>query len=148
QIVHVHERQRELEERFSVCQTEVASAVEEIAKIQASLVDLSERLVETADDLHAAVQTQAEQSASCERLRALSREREEQLNRIREDHVRLQDEKTKLEVNSAQKKSNQEHLEATVHDRYTLTMSEVLPQYQDTIIEVTSGEARRQELRE
>lgn len=148
QVARVRERQRELEERLAVCQTEIVAAANEIGAIKTTLAELADRLVQNAEDLQAAVQEQAERSASCERLRGVGREREAQLNRIREDHVRLQEEKTKIEVSVAQKKSGQEHIEATVLDRYTLAISEVLPQYQDTILEVASAEERRQELRE
>lgn len=148
QVARVRERQRELEERLAVCQTEIEAATNEIGAIKTTLTELADRLVQNAEDLQAAVQEQAERSASCERLRGVGREREAQLNRIREDHVRLQEEKTKIEVSVAQKKSGQEHIEATVLDRYTLAISEVLPQYQDTILEVASAEERRQELRE
>lgn len=148
QVARVRERQRELEERLAVCQTEIVAATNEIGAIKTTLAELADRLVQNAEDLQAAVQEQAERSASCERLRGVAREREAQLNRIREDHVRLQEEKTKIEVSVAQKKSGQEHIEATVLDRYTLPISEVLPHYQDTILEVASAEERRQELRE
>lgn len=148
QVVRVRERQRELQERLSICQTEIVSATNEISTIKTTLAELSDRLAQNADDLQAAVQEQAERSASCERLRGVGREREAQLNRIREEHARLQEEKTKIEVSVAQRKSGQEHIEATVQDRYTLAITEVLPQYQDTILEVASAEERRQELRE
>lgn len=148
QVARVRERQRELEERLAVCQTEIVAATNEIGAIKTTLAELADRLVQNAEDLQTAVQEQAERLASCERLRGVGREREAQLNRIREGHVRLQEEKTKIEVSVAQKKSGQEHIEATVLDRYTLAISEVLPQYQDTILEVASAEERRQDLRE
>jgi chromosome segregation protein len=60
----------------------------------------------------------------------------------------LQDEKTKTEVSLAQKRGGQEHVEATVRDRYALSLAEVLPQYQHESLDIATGEARRQELRE
>ena len=60
----------------------------------------------------------------------------------------MQDEKTKTEVSLAQKQGGQEHIEETVRDRYALSLTEVLPQYQDESLDAAMGEARRQELRE
>jgi chromosome segregation protein len=148
QMSRVGERQRELDERLAACQTVISSAATEIAQVKAALIELADQLVETAESCHAAMQEQTKRSTACERLRELSREHETQLHHTREEHARLQEEKTKVEVSVAQKRSSQEHIEATVQDRYALAMSEVLPQYQEVTLEVTSGEARRQELRE
>jgi chromosome segregation protein len=148
QVARVRERQHELEERLSACQAEVESATNEIEKIKAALAELAERLAHTAGDLEEAVQAQAERHASCERFRGLNREHEARLDRTREAHAQLQEDKTKTEVSVAQKQSGQEHIEATVRDRYAMEMAEVLPQYQDTTMDAPTGEARRQELRE
>ena len=148
QVMRVHERQRELDERLAVCQSEVESAAQEMAKINNALTELSNNLSQTKEELEAAVQEQAERQATCEQLRTTVRTHEASLDRVRESHVHLQEEKTKTEVGFAQKRGGQEHIEETVRDRYALTMAEVLPQYQETSLDIAVGETRRQELRE
>lgn len=148
QILRVHERQRELEERFSVCQSEIESAARAIEQINGSMAELVERLSQTAEEVESTAQEQAERLVACEQLRQRGRDYDMRLQQIREEHDRLQEEKTRTEVRLAQKRGGQEHIEATVRDRYMLTMEEVLPQYQDAVIDVAAGESHRQELRE
>ncbi len=148
QIARVRERQHELDERFAACRTEVDAATNEITKIKNILAELMNDLSQTQEDLTTAAQEQDERSAVCERLRTVGRSYEAGLAQVREQHAGLQDEKTKIEVNVAQKQSGQEHIEETVRDRYALLLTEVLPQYQEVSLDGATGEARRQELRD
>ena len=148
QMARNQERRRELEERLLSCQADLAAASDEREKIHAESVQLADRLVQGRANLAAAKEEQTERHAFCERLRSQCREYEERLDRVRESHAQLQDEKTTTEVSLAQKRGGQEHVEATVLDRYAVPIAEVLPEYQEVALEVATGEARRQELRE
>jgi chromosome segregation protein len=148
QALRINERQHELEERLTSCRSEIASAINEKEKVEAAAAELADRLLQVTADVEAAKEEQSERRTACEQLRNRCHEYEERLDHVRDSHAQLQDEKTKTEVSLAQKRGGQEHVEATVRDRYALSLAEVLPQYQHESLDVATGEARRQELRE
>jgi chromosome segregation protein len=148
QLIRLHERQHELDERLAACREEVAAAAQEIAQVRNAVAELETRLAQTVADLDAAAREQAQGQEACEQLRSQCRTCEERLEQTREVHTRLQEEKTRTEVSLAKKQTEQEHIESTVRERYTISMEEVLPQYEDSPLDVSAGEARRQELRE
>lgn len=148
QAMQINERQRELEERLASCRTEIASATNEKERLETARAELADRLVQAIADLEAAKEELSKRRAACEQLRDRCHEYEKRLDQLRESHAQLQDDKTRTEVSLAQKRGGQEHVEATVLDRYALSLAEVLPQYQHESLDVAMGEARRQELRE
>lgn len=148
QALQVNERRHELAERFTSCQAEIACATSEQERIDTAAAELAARLLQATADLAAATEEQSERRAACEQLRCRCQEYEERLDRVRNSHAELQEEKTRAEVNLAQKRGSQEHIAVTVYDRYALPLTEVLPQYQNEFLDVAIGEGRRQELRE
>ncbi|MBI3300645.1 MAG: chromosome segregation protein SMC [Deltaproteobacteria bacterium] len=148
QLVRLHERQRELDERLAACRAEIETATTEIEHVRGTVAELATRQAQSAADLAAAADEQAQRQGACDRLRRQHRACEERLEQGRDAHARLQEEKTRTEVSLAEKRVGREHIEATVRERYNMAMEDVLAQYVDNLLEVPLGEARRQELRD
>jgi chromosome segregation protein len=142
------DRQRELGERITSCRAAVEAIKQEIAKVRRDAADLAGRLVQDTDDLAAAAQERALKQESCRQLRTRCHACDEALEQIRSEHARLQDAKTQLEVSLAEKRTACAHIDATIRERYGMTLEEVMGQYGRLSVDEAEGEVRRQELRE
>lgn len=144
----LQEQHRELADRAEACQSERDAAQAEGTKIRSALAELADHLIQQGQELAAATQRQAAQRESCTQLRSNCHEYEARIEHGRSAQARLQEEKTRLEVNVAEKRVNCEHLESSVRDRYSVALTTLLPEYVGRELEIEAGEARRQELRE
>jgi chromosome segregation protein len=142
------DRNRELTDRYAACQTETQTAKSEIERVQASNSELTEQVahheVELADVVHAV----AIKQDVFMKLREQNREIESGLEQQRITRSLLQDEKTQVEVGSAERRVAREHLEATARERYELALADVLEQHSELPCPLAEAESRRQEIRE
>jgi len=90
----------------------------------------------------------AAKQEACTRLREQNRESEAHLEQHRITRSLLQEEKTQVEVSSAEKRVAREHLEATVRERYELVLADILDQHSELPCPLEEAEARRAEIRE
>lgn len=142
------DRQQELADRQAACQTEVKTARTEIDRLRTSLAELAEALAHSEKELTLVVQELMMKQETCAHLRDQCRVYEEDLEQNRVMRVKIQEEKTQVEVASAEKRVAREHLEATVRERYAVAVEDVIDQYAEFAGEVAEAEARRQEIRE
>ena len=142
------DRARELADRHAVCQAESETAKAEIERIQVSMAELATMVAQNEADLADMVQAVADKQAACSRLREQSRESEAVLEQHRITRSLLQEEKTQVEVSSAEKRVAREHLEATVRERYELVLADVLDQHLELPCPLAEAETRRQEIRD
>ena len=144
----LQDQYRELVDRAAACQSERDAAQAEGTKILSALAELEDHLVHQGQELAAASQRQAAQRESCSQLRSSCREYEERIEHGRNAQAGLQEEKTRLEVNVAEKRVNCEHLESSVSERYGVALTTLLPEYVGRELDIEAGETRRQELRD
>lgn len=148
QLTRLRDHREELDERIATCRAELRAAESEIEEVRRSAADLAERLARDADDLAVATQEQALKQEVCAQLRAQCHACDGTLEQVRGEHAQLQETKTRVEVSLAEKRTECGHIDATIRERYSLTLDEVMDQYQEPSLDVTEGEARRQDLRE
>lgn len=144
----MQDRQKELTDRHASCHREVQTASAEIERVRGSLAELAELLVQNEADLALAVETFTMKQSQCVRLREQGRTAEARLEQLRVTHSRAQEEKTQVDIASAEKRVAREHSEATVQERYATAIAEVLEQYPELPGEMSEVELRRQDLRE
>jgi chromosome segregation protein len=148
QISRLRDQQQELEERLAACRAEIAGAHAESEQMHTNAEELLGRLTQTAVDLTAAEQEQTLRQDTCARLRDQGRTYDERLEQGRSAHADLQEAKSGIDVRLAEKRVAREHIEATVGERYTTSVEEVLPRYASTYSDESINETRRQELRD
>lgn len=142
------DRERELTDRHTVCHTEIQTAKAEIERIQANIEELAILVAQNEADLADLVHTVAAKQETCTQLREQNRETEVRLEQQRITRSLLQEEKTQVEVSSAEKRVAREHLDATVHERYELVLADILDQHLELPCPLEAAEARRQEIRD
>ena len=143
----LQDQQTELSERAAACQAEHCAAQAEAEKIRTGQADQAARVVQHRAELAAVSQEQERQQESCAQLRASCRACEEGLERCRAGQLQLQEEKTRLEVKSAEKRVSCDHINTAGHERYEVAIPGVLALYVPNQLEIEAGEERRQELR-
>jgi chromosome segregation protein len=144
----LQDRQQELMERRAVLQQEIEAAGAEIERVRVNVAELAELLTQHEADLALAVEAFSAKQSRCVQLREQNRAHEEGLEQVRVSRMRVQEDKSHLDVSSAEKRVAREHLEATVQERYAVVIVDVLGQYTELPGEVTEVETRRQEIRE
>jgi chromosome segregation protein len=142
------DRERELTDRHAVCQTEIQTAKSEIERVQTNAVELTEQIAQHEADLADVVHAIAIKQDVFMKLREQNREIESGLEQQRITRSLLQEEKTQVEVGSAEKRVAREHLEATVRERYELALADILDQHSELPCPLAEAESRRQEIRE
>jgi chromosome segregation protein len=142
------DRDRELVDRHTACEAETDNAQGEIERIQLNLAELATLIEQSQADLAEIVDAVAAKQEACARLREQTRTYETQLEQHRITRSLLQDEKTQVEVSSAEKRVAREHLEATVRERYELVLAEILDQHSELPCPLEEAEPRRAEIRE
>jgi chromosome segregation protein len=144
----LQDRQQELAERQTVCQKDTQEASVEIGRIRSGMTEVGALLAQNEADLALALAAFSAKQSSCEQLREQSRVYEEKLEHGRATRSRIQEEKTQVDVSSAEKRVAREHVEATARERYATVIAEVLGDYRELSGEVREVEVRRQDLRE
>jgi len=144
----LQDRHQELTERQTVLQQEIEAASAEIERIRGTVAELVALLTQNEDDLALAVEAVSGKQSRCGQLREQNRAHEEGLEQVRVSRMHVQEDKSHLDIASAEKRVAREHLEATVQERYAVAIVAVLGQYAELPGEVTEVEARRQEIRE
>ncbi len=147
QRLRLQDQQTELSERADLCQTEHRTAQGEAEKMRADLSVQAASVVQYQAELAAVSQEQERRQASCAQLGAECRVYEEHLEQCRAARSRLQEEKTRLEVKSAEKRVSCDHINTAGYDRYEVAIPGVLAVYVPNLLEIEAGEERRQELR-
>ena len=142
------DRERELVDRYTACQTEIQAAKVEIERIQTNMAELAILIAQNEADLADMVQAVATKQDACFQLREQNRKSEARLEQHRITRSLLQEEKTQVEVSSAEKRVAREHLEATVHERYEQVLADVSDRYIELPCPSEEAEARRQEIRD
>jgi chromosome segregation protein len=148
QLSRLRDRHTELNDQLTACRSVIESAQGEIDKMKASAAELTERLARDTEELAAAMQEQTFRQESCVQLRAQCHHCDDTLEQIRAEYIQRQETKTRLEVSLAEKRVSCEHIDATVRERYSVTIEEIVPHYSEIPVDVSEGETRRQELRE
>lgn len=142
------DRERELTERHRVCQADIQTAKSEIERVQTSTAELAEQMTQHENDLADVAHAVSVKQDVLLKLREQSRVVESGLEQHRITRSLLQDEKTQVEVGTAEKRVAREHLEATVRERYELVLADTLDQYQELPCPLEEAETRRQEIRD
>ena len=142
------DRERELADRRAVCEKEIQTAKTEIERVQASQVELAALIAQNEADVAEVVDAVAAKQQACAQLREQNRENEARLEQHRITRSLLQEEKTQIEVSSAEKRVAREHLEATVRERYELVLADMHTQHLELPCPPEEAEARRLEIRE
>jgi len=142
------DRQQELVDRYTACQAEVKTASAEIERLQISLAELTEALTQNEKELTLVAQESAIKQETCAQLRTQCGRQEESLEQNRVLRAQIHEEKTQVEIASAEKRVAREHLEAAVRERYAIAVEDILGQYPEFSGDVAEAEARRQEIRE
>ena len=143
----LEDQQTELAERAAACQAEHRTARAEAEKMRTDLARQVARVVQHQAELTAVKQEQERQQEACAQLRASCRGYEEDLERYRADQSQFQEEKTRLEVKSAEKRLSCDHISTAGYERYELAIPGVLALYVPKQLEIEAGEERRHELR-
>ena len=144
----LQDRERELADRHTACQTEIQAAKIEIGRIRTNMAELATLTAQNEADLADVVQAVAAKQEVCLQLREQNRESEARLEQHRITRSLLQEEKTQIEVSSAEKRVAREHLEATVRERYELVLADVSDRYIELPCPLEEAEVRRQEIRD
>lgn len=142
------DRDRELVDRHTTCETEIHNARTEIERVQANMTELAALIEQSQADLAEMVDAVAAKQEACTRLREQNREYESQLEQHRITRSLMQEEKTQVEVSSAEKRVAREHLDATVRERYELVLADILDQHSELPCPLEEAETRRAEIRE
>lgn len=144
----LQEQQTELAERATACQAEHRAAQAEADQIQTELTQQATRAAQQQTELAGVGQEHERQQEACTRLRASCSAYEEELEQCRASLLEFQEEKTRLEVKSAEKRVSCDHINAAGYERYEIAVPGVLAQYAGAQLETETAEARRQELRD
>ncbi|MCE2484239.1 MAG: chromosome segregation protein SMC [Desulfurellaceae bacterium] len=144
----LQEQQTELAERAATCQAEHRAAQAEADQIQTELTEQATRTAQHQTELASVGQEHERQQDACTRLRASCRAYEEELEQCRASLIEFQEEKTRLEVKSAEKRVSCDHINTAGYERYEIAIPGVLAQYASAWLETETAEARRQELRD
>ena len=144
----LQEQQTELAERAATCQAEHRAAQAEADQIQTELTEQATRTAQHQTELASVGQEHERQQEACIRLRASCRAYEEELEQCRASLIEFQEEKTRLEVKSAEKRVSCDHINTAGYERYEIAIPGVLAQYASARLETETAEARRQELRD
>ena len=148
QVTRLTSQIRELEERLRASQAVITAGTEELQQLQTEKAALRSHIEQTQVGLDAAKEEQARRQSACAALRVTYQTCEERVDEIRQATTQLQEEKTRIEVRSAEKRVSSAHLESTVRERYDLALTSVLGQYATEELNQAEGETQRQELRE
>ncbi|MGE0825483.1 MAG: chromosome segregation protein SMC [Candidatus Binatia bacterium] len=148
QYRRLNEQQQELLNRQTARRAEIATTKAEQQRTHTSMADLAEIVTQSEADLAGVVDMVAAKHERCVAVREQGREYEERIEEIRATRGQMQEEKTAVEVASAEKRVAREHLDSTVHERYSIAVAEVLEQYFEEPESVEEAEARRQEIRD
>lgn len=144
----LQEQQTELAERATACQAEHRAAQAEAEQIQTELTQQVARAAQQQTELASVSQEHERQQEACTRLRTSCRAYEEELEQCRASLLEFQEEKTRLEVKSAEKRVSCDHINTAGYERYEIAVPGVLAQYASAQLEPETAEARRQELRD
>jgi chromosome segregation protein len=144
----LQDRQQELAERQTVCQKDTQEASVEIERIRSSMTEVGELLTQNEAGLALAMEAFSAKQSSCRQLREQSQTYEGKLEHGRVTRSHIQEEKTQVDISSAEKRVAREHVEATVQERYATVIAEVLGHYSELPGEVREVEVRRQDIRE
>ncbi len=144
---HLQDQQTDLSERAAACQAEHRTARAEAEKMRTDLDEQLARIVQHQAELTAVSQEQECQQKACAQLRASCRGYEEHLEQCRAGQSRLQEEKTRLEVRSAEKRVSCDYISTAGYERYEVAIAGVLALYVPKQLEIEAGEERRHELR-
>ena len=144
----LQEQQTELAERATACQAEHRAAQAEADQIQTELTEQVARAAQQQTELASVGQEHERRQEACARLRASCRAYEEELEQCRASLLEFQEEKTRLEVKSAEKRVSCDHINTAGYERYEIAIPGVLAQYVSAELETETAEARRQELRD
>ena len=148
QVAQLTNQISELEERLRASQAAFTAGTAEEQRLLAEKEALRSHIGQTRVDLDAAKEEQAQRQRECTTLRITYRTCEEHLEEILQATRQLQEEKTRIEVSSAEKRVGSEHLESTVRERYDVALTTVLEQYVAEELNQAEAEQRRLELRE
>ena len=148
QVTRLTSQVRELEERLRACQAVITAGMEEAQQLQTEKAALRSHIEQTQVGLDAAKEEQARRQSACAALRVTYQTCEERVEEIRQATTQLQEEKTRIEVSSAEKRVSSKHLESMVRERYALALTTVLGQYAAEELNQAECETHRQELRE
>ena len=148
QVTQLTNQIHELEERLRASQAVITAGTEEVQQLQTEKAALRSHIELTQVGLDAAKEEQARRQSACATLRVTYQTCEERIEEIRQATTQLQEEKTRIEVSSAEKRVSREHLESTVRERYNLALTAALGQYVAEELDQAEGETCRQELRE
>ena len=148
QRTRAQDRERELTDRHTTCQTEIQTAKAEIERIRANMAELVTLIAQNEVELADIMQAVAAKQEECSQLRERNRECETRLDQHRITRSLLQEEKTQVEVGSAEKRVAREHLDATVRERYELVLADVFNRHLELPCPIEEAETRRQEIRD
>ena len=148
QVGQLKQQVQELEERLQASQADIQTGKEEIERLRTEKAELEALVIRTQTTHDTAKEEHQRHATACAQLRDDHQNYETQIEENRQAVAQLQEEKSRLEVSTAEKRVSREHIEETVQERYQLSLAHILEEYRSQEIDQAEGEARRQELRE